>query len=70
MFFVFFYGFFIDAVSFIYSSEIYPTNIRARGMSLATFTYFAACIPTSPWCYSRGEYRLALFRGIRMLDVG
>lgn len=44
MFFVFFYGFFIDAASFIYSSEIYPTNIRARGMAMATFTYFAACI--------------------------
>jgi len=44
MFFVFFYGFFIDAASFIYSSEIYPTNIRARGMALATFTYFAACV--------------------------
>lgn len=44
MFFVFFYGFFIDAASFIYSAEIYPTNIRARGMAMATFTYFAACI--------------------------
>jgi len=44
MFFVFFYGFFIDAASFIYSSEIYPTNIRARGMALDTFTYFAACV--------------------------
>jgi len=44
MFFVFFYGFFIDAASFIYSSEIYPTNIRARGMAMATFTYFAACV--------------------------
>ena len=44
MFFVFFYGLFIDAASFIYSSEIYPTNIRSRGMALATFTYFVACI--------------------------
>lgn len=44
MFFVFFYGLFIDAASFIYSSEIYPTNIRSRGMALASFTYFVACI--------------------------
>jgi hypothetical protein len=44
MFFVFFYGLFIDAASFIYSAEIYPTNIRSEGVALATFTYFAACI--------------------------
>ena len=44
MFFVFFYGFFIDAASFVYSSEIYPTNIRSRGMALSTTTYFVACI--------------------------
>ena len=44
MFFVFFYGLFIDAASFIYSSEIYPTNIRSRGMAMATATYFTACI--------------------------
>ena len=44
MFFVFFYGLFIDAASFIYSSEIYPTNIRSRGMALSTTTYFTACI--------------------------
>lgn len=44
MFFVFFYGLFIDAASFIYSSEIYPTNIRSRGVALATTTYFIGCI--------------------------
>ncbi|KAF2268929.1 MFS sugar transporter [Lojkania enalia] len=44
MFFVFFYGLFIDAASFIYSSEIYPTNIRSPGVAMATFTYFVACI--------------------------
>ncbi|KAF2741686.1 arabinose-proton symporter [Sporormia fimetaria CBS 119925] len=44
MMFVFFYGLFIDAASFIYSSEIYPTNIRSEGVALATFTYFTACI--------------------------
>ncbi|KAF2405496.1 general substrate transporter [Trichodelitschia bisporula] len=43
-FFVFFYGLFLDAASFIYSSEIYPTQIRARGVALATCTYFVACI--------------------------
>lgn len=44
MFFVFFYGLFLDAASFIYSSEIYPTNIRSRGVAMATCTYFLACI--------------------------
>ncbi|KAH7014178.1 general substrate transporter, partial [Microdochium trichocladiopsis] len=42
--FVFAYGFFLDAASFVYSSEIYPTNIRARGVALATATYFIMCI--------------------------
>lgn len=42
--FVFFYGFFIDAASFVYSSEVFPTNIRSRGVALATSTYFLACI--------------------------
>jgi hypothetical protein len=46
--FVFFYGFFIDAASFIYSSEIYPTNIRSRGVALATTTYFLACLVRQP----------------------
>ncbi|KAK0392586.1 hypothetical protein NLU13_2081 [Sarocladium strictum] len=43
-FFVFFYGFFIDAASFVYSSEVYPTNIRSRGVAMATATYFISCI--------------------------
>ncbi|KAL0929487.1 uncharacterized protein CTRU02_215653 [Colletotrichum truncatum] len=42
--FVLFYGAFIDAASFVYSAEIYPTNIRSRGVALATCTYFIACI--------------------------
>ena len=42
--FVFFYGLFIDAASFIYSAEILPTNIRPHGVALATTTYFVACI--------------------------
>ncbi|KAJ4349352.1 uncharacterized protein N0V89_007966 [Didymosphaeria variabile] len=44
MMFVFFYGLFIDAASFIYSAEILPTNIRSSGVALATTTYFIACI--------------------------
>lgn len=44
MFFVFFYGVFIDAASFIYSAEILPTNIRSEGVALATTTYFVSCI--------------------------
>ncbi|OAK98387.1 MFS sugar transporter [Phaeosphaeriaceae sp. SRC1lsM3a] len=44
MFFVFFYGVFIDAASFIYSAEILPTNIRSEGVALATTTYFISCI--------------------------
>jgi hypothetical protein len=43
-FYVFFYGIFLDAASFIYSAEVYPTNIRSRGVALATFTYFAGAI--------------------------
>lgn len=43
-FYVFFYGIFLDAASFIYSAEVYPTNIRSPGVALATFTYFAGCI--------------------------
>ncbi|KAF2092538.1 sugar transporter family protein [Rhizodiscina lignyota] len=43
-FYVFFYGIFLDAASFVYSSEVYPTNIRSRGVAMATFTYFAGCI--------------------------
>jgi sugar porter (SP) family MFS transporter len=44
MFFVFFYGVFIDAASFIYSAEILPTNIRSSGVAMATTTYFLSCI--------------------------
>ncbi|KAF1991014.1 MFS sugar transporter [Aulographum hederae CBS 113979] len=43
-FFVFFYGLFVDAASFIYSAEILPTNIRSRGVAMATTTYFTMCI--------------------------
>lgn len=53
MFFVFFYGLFIDAASFIYSSEIYPTNIRSRGMALSTVTYFTACIVSRAYLKSK-----------------
>ncbi|KAJ4369058.1 hypothetical protein N0V83_006141 [Neocucurbitaria cava] len=44
MMFVFFYGLFLDAASFIYSAEILPTNIRSSGVALATTTYFISCI--------------------------
>jgi sugar porter (SP) family MFS transporter len=44
MLFVFFYGVFIDAASFIYSAEILPTNIRSSGVAMATTTYFVSCI--------------------------
>ncbi|KAH7117687.1 hypothetical protein B0J11DRAFT_509388 [Dendryphion nanum] len=40
LFFIFFYGLFIDAVSSIHGSEIYPTNIRSPGVVLATFYVF------------------------------
>ncbi|KAE8846121.1 hypothetical protein HRS9139_00688 [Pyrenophora teres f. teres] len=42
--FVFFYGLFIDAASFIYSADILPTNIRSFGVAMATTTYFVSCI--------------------------
>lgn len=44
MMFVFFYGLFLDAASFIYSAEILPTNIRSSGVAMATTTYFISCI--------------------------
>ncbi|KAK3074017.1 hypothetical protein LTR53_003913 [Teratosphaeriaceae sp. CCFEE 6253] len=73
MFFVFFYGFFIDAASFIYSSEIYPTNIRARGMALATFTYFAACItyvtPGATAVADIGWRYFLIFAGLTVITI-
>lgn len=37
----------IDAPSFVWASEIYPTNIRAKGISLLVFSYFTGTITFS-----------------------
>ena len=41
---------FVDAPSFIWCAEIFPTTIRAKGISLAFFAYFVGAITyTSPF---------------------
>lgn len=39
--FVTFYGSCVDAISYVYCSEIFPTNMRAKGMALAVMGLFA-----------------------------
>jgi hypothetical protein len=40
---------FVDAPSFIWCAEIFPTTVRAKGISLAFFAYFVGAITyTSP----------------------
>lgn len=38
------YSFFIDPPQFAFVSEIFPTNIRAKGIGLALFAYFVGAI--------------------------
>jgi hypothetical protein len=38
------YSFFIDPPQFFFISEIFPTNIRAKGIGLAFFAYFLGAI--------------------------
>lgn len=38
------YDMFIDPVTFIYTAEIWPTNIRSKGLALAWFAYFVGAI--------------------------
>lgn len=40
--FVTFYGSTTDASSYVYCSEIFPTNVRAQGLSIAIATLFAS----------------------------
>jgi hypothetical protein len=35
-----FYGSCVDATSFIYTSEIFPTNVRAQGVGLSISGFF------------------------------
>lgn len=47
LFFIFLYIVFyqcVDAPSFVWAAEIFPTNIRAKGVSLALFAYFVGAI--------------------------
>lgn len=37
----------IDAPSFVWASEVFPTTLRAKGVSLAVFAYFAGTITFS-----------------------
>lgn len=38
---------FIDAPSFVWCSEIFPTTIRAKGIGLSMFAYFVGAITFS-----------------------
>ncbi|KAF2179035.1 MFS general substrate transporter [Zopfia rhizophila CBS 207.26] len=71
--FIFFYGLFIDAASFIYSSEIYPTNIRSPGVAMATFTYVAVCItfvtPGATAIANIGYKYFAIFACLAVISV-
>lgn len=47
LFFIFLYIVFyqcVDAPSFVWSAEIFPTTIRAKGISLSLFAYFVGAI--------------------------
>ncbi|KAK4693657.1 hypothetical protein P7C71_g3784, partial [Lecanoromycetidae sp. Uapishka_2] len=37
-------GFFLDPTQFVYVAEIFPTTIRAKGLTISLFTYFVATI--------------------------
>lgn len=37
----------LDAPAFVWSAEIFPTNIRSKGVSLAIFSYFVGTITFS-----------------------
>lgn len=39
-----FYALFIDATTYIYTSELFPNNIRGRGMSISLCSYFVALV--------------------------
>ncbi|KAJ5675231.1 sugar porter (SP) family MFS transporter [Penicillium maclennaniae] len=41
---IFFWSFFIDAVQYVYLSEIFPTRIRSQGMALGMVAYYTALI--------------------------
>lgn len=45
--FVTFYASCVDAVSYVYCAEIFPTEIRATGMSAAVATLFATTLRRS-----------------------
>jgi hypothetical protein len=38
---------FIDAPSFVWCSEIWPTNLRSKGIALSMFAYFTGSITWS-----------------------
>ncbi|KAF9883326.1 hypothetical protein FE257_003744 [Aspergillus nanangensis] len=41
---IFFWSFFIDAVQYVYLSEIFPTRIRSQGMAVGMVAYYAALV--------------------------
>lgn len=39
-----FYALFVDATTYIYTSELFPNNIRGKGMSISLCSYFVALV--------------------------
>jgi ABC-type transport system involved in multi-copper enzyme maturation permease subunit len=46
--FVTFYGSCVDAISYIYCSEIFPTRLRAQGMGFSIVALFLMTLSSSP----------------------
>jgi hypothetical protein len=55
----------VDAPSFVWTAEIFPTNLRAKGVSLAIFSLFVGTITftaPSPLAFRNMQVAVALLR--------
>lgn len=62
--FVFFYGGFLDGVTWWYTAEIFPTHLRAQGMTIGMFTYALTNIvwlQAAPTAFASIGWRYYLF---------
>ncbi|KAK5032811.1 hypothetical protein LTS07_004221 [Exophiala sideris] len=58
-----FYAGFVDVTTYVYTSEIFPNNIRGKGMSLAVSAYFTALViqlDSAPTALAHIGWRLIL----------
>ncbi|KZT57700.1 sugar transporter family protein [Calocera cornea HHB12733] len=63
-FFIFFYASGIDATSYVYCSEIFPTHIRSQGMAFSmvgTFLSTVAYLDAAPTALANIQWRFYLF---------